>query len=121
MDNRIVAWLGLVIMTILSGVGDSQGFLYASRMWQNGRLNGDATWRSALGFAAGIIFYWGAIRFFDLLGINSPEVQTVAWFVVTLAGVAMISGEFFHWSRIDQVVGVVAILAVGLLMLRNGG
>jgi hypothetical protein len=121
MDNRIVAWLGLVVLTILSGVGDSQGFLYASRVWQDGRLNGSAALRSALGFTAGVICYWGAIRFFDLLGITSPGVQTVAWFVVTLAGVALVSGEFLRWSRVDQAVGLVAILAVGLLMLRNGG
>lgn len=121
MENRYIAGLLLIVLTTLSGVGDSQGFLYAAKIWQDGRLNGSALLRSALGFLSGVALYWLSIRFFNIFGITSPGIQTVGWFAVTIAGVALFSGEFLRWGRLDQLLGLAAILAVGMLMFRQGG
>ncbi len=117
-------WLSIVFavgLTIISGVGDAQGFLHASKIWQDQQVNWGELGRSALGYAFGIAVYWFSIRFFNDLGITSPEIQTIGWFVVTITGVALFSGEFLKWNLMDQILGFVAIIAVGLLMVRRGG
>ena len=54
-------------------------------------------------------------------GIVSPEVQTLGWFVVTIAGVALASGDFFRWPIADRGVAVVVLLGLGWLVLHSHG
>lgn len=118
--DKIVPFLIVVALTVISGFGDAQGFIHAANIWQNGRLAWDALARSALGFAFGISMYWLALRWMKEIGIVSPEVQTVAWFAVTIIGVALASGNFVKWQVSEQVVAVVVLVGIGWLMLRTG-
>jgi hypothetical protein len=109
----------LVALTLVSGVGDAQGFIHAARMWKDGAL----VWRellgSALGFAVGIGSYWIAVRYFVRAGVLAPEVQTLVWFGATMIGVAVVSGRFLGWRGIDQVVATGVLLGLGWLVLRT--
>jgi hypothetical protein len=107
-------------ITVLSGLGDSQGFLHAARIWRDDQLVWNALAKSALGFTFGIVLYWIAIRFLQQFGIFSAETQTILWFGITLLGVAMFSGKFFRWSRTDQIVAVAVLAGIGWLLLRTG-
>lgn len=118
--DKIVPFLIVVALTVISGFGDAQGFIHAANIWQNGRVAWDALAKSALGFAFGISMYWLALRWMKEIGIVSPEVQTVAWFAVTIIGVALASGNFVKWQVSEQVVAVVVLLGIGWLMLRTG-
>lgn len=121
MNQRIVWYILALFFTILSGIGDAQGFLHSARLWSDGRLLGSEALKATLGYIVGIGTYWVAIRYFNLLGINSPTIQTIAWFVVAIVGVAVLTGEVLKWGWLDALLSVVAVICIGWLMARNGG
>ena len=114
-------WLVIIVLTLLSGVGDAYGFTHAALVWQNGRLVWGELARSALGFAVGIGLYWVVLRFMTAAGIVAPELQTIAWFGVTLIGVGLLSGRFLVWARLDQLVALLVLAGIGWLLVRTGG
>jgi hypothetical protein len=118
--DKIVPFVLIIVLTVVSGLGDAQGFIHAANIWQNGRLALDSLAKSALGFAFGISMYWLALRWMREVGVVSPEVQTLAWFGVTIVGVALASGNFVRWQLAEQVVAVGVLLGIGWLMLRTG-
>ena len=116
------AVLALILgLTLASGYGDSRGFLYASEVWEDGRLAGGMVLRSAAGFTVGVVAYWLALRFVAQFGVVSTEVQTIAWFGVTIAGVAISSGEFANWWIGDQIAAGVVLAGIGWLLVHAGG
>lgn len=122
MDAEKIKLLLLILgITVLSGIGDSQGFIHASNIWNNGRLAWNELGKSALGFSIGIILYWVVLKYMKAAGIVSPEIQTLIWFTVTLLGVAIVSGKFFRWQTIDQLVGILILFGLAWLMFRTGG
>jgi hypothetical protein len=114
-------WLLIIVLTVLSGLGDAFGFTHAALIWQNGRLVWGEVARSAAGFVAGISVYWLVLKYMTAVGIVSPEIQTIAWFAVTLVGVAVLSGKFLGWPLLDQVVAVAVLAGIGWLLVRTGG
>jgi hypothetical protein len=120
MPERTKLSLLIIGITLLSGIGDSLGFIHAAKMWQGGKLVLSEFGKSALGFGIGISSYWLAVRHLKELGVLSPETQTLLWFAVTLIGVAFISGKFLRWQTIDQIVAVAVLLGIGWLMFRSG-
>jgi hypothetical protein len=116
---RLLLLIGAI--TLVSGIGDSQGFIHASRMWQNGTLVWEAFAKSALGFTVGIGSYWVSIRYLQQFGVIAPEAQTLIWFGVTIIGVAVISGRFFAWQTIDQAIALLVFLGICWLLFRTGG
>jgi hypothetical protein len=113
-------WLLIVGLTLVSGIGDAYGFTHTARVWQNGRVVWGEVAHSAFGFAFGIAVYWYVLKYMAAVGIVAPEIQTIAWFAVTLIGVALISGKFLHWGRLDQGVAVVVLAGIGWLLVRTG-
>ena len=111
----------IIALTLLSGLGDAEGFTHASRMWAGGRLGWGEFGRSAAGFAVGILAYWLAVRSLNALNVVLPEIQTLLWFGVTMFGVALISGKFLHWQRLDQLVALGVLAGIGWLLFRTGG
>ena len=81
----------MLVLTVLSGVGDTQGFVHAARIWSSGQFVLAELAKSALGFGAGMGLYWLLMRFAGSAGIVSPEVQVLGWFAVTLTSVAVIA------------------------------
>ena len=111
----------IVGITLVSGIGDSQGFIHAAKLWQNGRIVWNEFGKSALGFGVGISTYWLAVRYLSEFGVLSPETQTLIWFGVTIIGVALISRKYFVWQTIDQVIALFVFLGISWLLFRTGG
>lgn len=109
--------IGLIV---LSGLGDAQGFIHASKMWRDGHLLRRELALSALGFAFGIGCYWVAVRYLSEAGIVSAELQTLVWFGVTVAGVALLGGEIASWRRVEQLVALAVLLGIGWLLVSTG-
>ncbi|MDR3576011.1 MAG: hypothetical protein P4L50_19270 [Anaerolineaceae bacterium] len=120
MVNEILIAGIAIAFTILSGFGDAQGFIHAAKIWNAKEIIWQEMLRSGLGYGFGVLVYWISLRFWGMLGIDSPEIQTFGWFVVTIVGVALINGEISKWSLIDRVAAIIAILCVGLIMIRKG-
>jgi hypothetical protein len=121
LDEQMRLWLIIIVITVLSGIGDSQGFVHAAKVWANDKLVWSEIGKSALGFAIGISLYWFVIKYMNAAGIAAPEIQTLVWFSITILGVAIISRNFFRWQTIDQIVGVAVLAGVAWLMVRTGG
>lgn len=119
MSADVLRFLLLVGITLVSGLGDAQGFIHAARMWQDGRIVWRELLASALGFWVGIGSYWISVRYLVRAGVLSPEVQTLIWFGVTILGVAIVNGRFLGWRAIDQVVAAGVLSGLGWLVLRT--
>ena len=48
----------IVLFTILSGLGDAEGFVHASRVWQDGRFVWSEALKCFAGFQFGMLMYW---------------------------------------------------------------
>jgi hypothetical protein len=119
--DQVRLWLIIIVITVLSGIADSQGFVHAAKVWANDKLVWGEVGKSALGFAIGISLYWMVIKYMNAAGIAAPEIQTLVWFSITILGVAIISRNFFRWQTIDQIVGAAVLAGVAWLMVRTGG
>ena len=121
LNEQVRLWFIIIGLTVLSGIGDSQGFVHAAKIWVNEKLVWSELGKSALGFPVGISLYWIVLKYMNAAGIAAPEIQTLVWFSVTLLGVAIISRNFFRWQTVDQIVGVAVLAGVAWLMVRTGG
>jgi hypothetical protein len=119
MSEQLRFFAMVIVLTIISGIGDAQGFLHAARVWRDGALMWDEVIKSAAGFAFGMALYWIAIRFFQKSGVTMAETQTIVWFAITIVGVAALSGEFLRWRMFDQLVAVTTLGGIGWLMFRT--
>jgi hypothetical protein len=115
-----LATLLVLVLTFLSGLGDAEGFLHASRVWNGQTIIWDQVAKSALGFAFGVVTYWGAATFMNRLGVVSPEIQTLVWFAVTIITVAVLSGNFMRWQLTDRIVAGLVLTGIGWLVWRTG-
>lgn len=109
----------IVATALLSGLGDSQGFVHSANVWQSGKFVVVECVKSAAGFAVGIGSYWLCIRYLKACGILAPETQTLLWFAATMIGVALASGECLRWRVSDQAVAMAVLLGLGWLVCRQ--
>ncbi|HXV97874.1 MAG TPA: hypothetical protein VEC93_05575 [Anaerolineae bacterium] len=111
----------IIVITLISGLADSWGFIHSAKIWQEGKLVWTEVGKAALGFGVGISLYWFMLKYMTELGVVSPEIQAIFWFGLTLIGTAIASGAFREWARTEQVVAVAVLLGIGWLILRTGG
>jgi len=109
----------IALLTVLCGIGDAQGFIHSGRVWQGGRFDWPSAVKSAAGFQFGVVTYWIVLRQLAKHGVVAVEVQTLFWFVATIIGVALLSGQVVRWPRIDQAVACCVLAGVGWLMYRT--
>ena len=64
----------VIVLIVVSGIGDSHGFLHAATIWQDGRPVVGALIKSGIGFGVGIVTYWLAICYLNELGMFSTEI-----------------------------------------------
>lgn len=115
LQNSVIVF----VLIVLSGFADSLGFVYAARIWQQDAMSWENLLKSASGWAIGITMYVISLRFLARLGVTSAEMQTAVWFAVTMIGVAIFSGRFLGWPRLEQIVAVLVIVGLGWLLVRT--
>ena len=109
----------ITAFTVTSALFDALAFSHSARMWQGGRLIWSEAAKSGSCFMIGMSMYWGAVRYLSEAGIDVPELQTLLWFSITIAGVAVLSGRVLDWQRLDQIVAAAVFLGLGWLLARN--
>jgi hypothetical protein len=119
--NRLSAGAIVLVLTILSGVMDARGFVYAARAWPEGRLDARLALASMAAFFAGLSLYIVAVRFMQSFGLHGAALQAALWFVVTAIGVAAMDGSVFAWTRAQQLVAVGIVAGLGWLITTTGG
>lgn len=113
------ALLWVVVLTLLCGLGDALGFVFAARVWQDGVFRWGEALRSALSFQFGVLMYWLALRELAQWGVVSAEAQTLVWFGATIIGVAALSGRVLRWPLMDQAVALLVLAGIAWLLLRT--
>lgn len=105
------------VLLMFSAWFDAKGFQYASKTWG---LEGHIAWKqgvlSLLFFMIGVSIYLYSVRFLTLAGVSSATVQTLLWFAATIAGVAIISGEWQKWNTLQYGALGAVVLGLGTLM-----
>ncbi len=109
------------LLTIVSGLLDARGFVYAARAWPEGQLDLKIALASLLSFAGGVSVYIVAVKFMQNAGIHGVALQSGIWFVVTAVGIAAMDGSLLQWTRTQQVVGVAVAIALGWLISTTRG
>lgn len=112
--------LVIIVCTLISGFCDSQGFVHSARLWHEGKVVWGELGLAALNFALGISLFWLSQPSLRAVGLASPEIQSILWFAVVIIGVAVASGKFFAWQRLDQVIGVAVLVGMAWLLFRTG-
>jgi len=115
MKTLLSAFL-VLLLTVLSGVMDARGFVYAGRAWPGGTLDWTAVGQSLLAFVAGISLYIGAVRFMQSMGLNAVALQSGIWFVATAIGIAALDGSVVQWTRLQQAVALAVMLGLAWLI-----
>ena len=110
----------IAVFTVLSGLGDAEGFIYASKVWQDGRFVWTEALKCIAGFQFGMLMYWLALRELSSNGIVAVEIQTAFWFAATIIGVALLNGRILRWPTIDKAVAVAVLTGIGWLLCRGG-
>jgi hypothetical protein len=113
------ALLLIAVFTLLSGLGDALGFIYAGRVWQGDRFHGIEALKSAVAFQAGVAMYWLALRHLQAQGVVAVEVQSLFWFTATVIGIAVLSRQFIRWPLPDQAIACSLLLGIGWLLHRT--
>jgi hypothetical protein len=106
----------VLVLTLLSGVMDARGFLYAGRAWPHGQIDWIAVGMAMLAFFGGISLYIGSVRFMQAMGLNAIALQSGIWFFATMIGIAAMDGSVLAWSRIQQLVAVAVLIGLGWLI-----
>jgi hypothetical protein len=106
----------VLLLTVLSGVMDARGFVFAGRAWPDGQIDWTAVGQSLLAFFAGISLYIGAVRFMQAMGLHAVALQSGIWFVATAIGIAALDGSVTQWSRLQQAVALVVMLGLAWLI-----
>ena len=123
-NRRVAAMTGsiafIVMFTVLSGLGDAEGFIHASKVWQDGRFVWIEALKCIAGFQFGMLMYWLALWKLSSHGVVAVEVQTLFWFAATIIGVALLSGRILRWPAIDKAVAVTVLTGIGWLLCRGG-
>ncbi len=117
--SQLVNALLVFGLTVLSGVLDARGFIYASRAWPGGLF--DLKWAASavVAFVGGLSCYVVAVRYMQGFGLQGVALQSALWFLVTGIGVAMMDGTILGWSRTQQVIGMLVAIGLGWLIVST--
>ncbi len=117
--SQVVNALLVFGLTLISGVLDARGFVYASRAWPEGVL--DLKWgvSAVVAFVGGLSCYVVAVRYMQGFGLQGVALQSALWFIVTAAGVAVMDGSILGWTRAQQGVAVMVAIGLGWLIVST--
>jgi hypothetical protein len=110
----------IALFTALSGLGDAEGFIHASKVWQGGRFVWIEALKCIAGFQFGMLMYWLALWKLSSHGVVAVEVQTLFWFAATIIGVALLNGRILRWPTVDKAIAVAVLAGIGWLLCRGG-
>jgi hypothetical protein len=119
--NQALSGLLVLILTVLSGIMDARGFVYAGKAWPAGQLDWTAVGQSLLAFFAGISLYIWAVRSMQALGLHTVALQSGIWFVVTAVGISAMDGTVLQWSRTQQLVALAVLAGLTWLIATAHG
>lgn len=117
----MIKWILLAVLTCASAFGDSRGFIWSDRAWAGSSVDWRAIGWSLLGYSVGIGTWLLAVKYLKQIGGIGVGAQATGWFILTIIGVSVASGEFFKWSALDKGLSLICIGSFAVLVLRTSG
>ena len=108
-----------VFLMSMAGLADAKGFLHASKVWQNGDFILREVLNTAGSFVCSVSIYIFTLRYLEKAGIVATELQVIFWFTMTVVSVSLMSGRFFQWQPLEQIVALLVVIGIGFLMVRT--
>jgi len=116
--------MAIVISTLLllaSAWFDAKGFVYATQSWNpSGTLNLKPTLLTAIFFIVGLTLYFFSVRFMTVAGAASTTMQSLLWFFATIAGIAILSGDFVKWNAMQYIAVIMVVAGMSYLLATVG-
>lgn len=114
-----VALLTVSLLTAFGAWADTRGFIWADRIWVDGRIVGNALVIAIAAYTAGMLAYVAALRYLSRLGEVGVTLQASGWYALTTIGVMVASGDAFGWSWTDRLLALLSIGSLTLLVART--
>jgi hypothetical protein len=108
-----------ILITMFASVFESRAYIFSFEAFRTGNIVS----LLALSFAwysVGIIIDYFALFILTKSPIFIPEILSTIFMVSTIVGIAVLSGQFLTWARIDQAVGVLIVIGIAWLSYRVG-
>lgn len=112
-------WSLLILLTALSAYGDSRGFIYSDRTWNGNSIDWRALIYSYMAYLLGVTAWVFAVKYLKQVGGMGVSAQALGWFLLTMLGVSIASGEFIQWAVLDKILAIVCIACFALLVIRT--
>ncbi len=106
--------------SVVSGMLDSVGFVYATKAFKDGKVMLNELAFSVGSFAIGLAVYYLSAKFFSETGGNSPMIQSLIWYISTVVGISVLSGEFWQWPLPQKAVSLIVVAGLGWLLSQRG-
>lgn len=121
MSQILIIAVGLVV-TILSGFGESIGVTKSAQMWGKSWIPDIKILIYAfIGFLASITGYMLSVKLFKAAKLEAPEIHFNLWYLGAVIGIALLSRKFFLWPLDAKIISVLIICLVLWLSYRTGG
>ena len=69
-------------------------------------------------YSIGIFIDYLALSILSKSPVFIPELVALIFMVSTIIGIAVLSGKFFTWNRLDQVVALLVVAGIAWLTYR---
>ncbi len=111
-------FLFAIAITIIASAIESFAFMYSFEAIKQGvavRLL-----VTSLGlYIVGILVDYFALYVMSKSGTFAPELLAMIFMTSVIIGIALISGNFFTWKLVDQIVAVAVVVGIAWLSFRT--
>jgi hypothetical protein len=115
----ILKYVLLVSLTVASAFGDSRGFIWSYQAWAKPSVDWRYIGLALLGYGFGIATWLFAVKYLRQVGGLGVSSQATAWFLLTIIGVAVATGEFVRWPLLDKSLAILCIGSFAVLVYRT--
>ncbi|MEV8379025.1 hypothetical protein AB0P21_40175 [Kribbella sp. NPDC056861] len=109
----------IIVLTLAGAWADARGFTYAGQVWVDDRMAWPPLGAALVAYAAGLICYVAALRFLARVADVGVGLQAAGWYVATMVGLALITGDAGTWSWTDRLLALASITTLTALIARQ--
>ncbi|MGC4770103.1 hypothetical protein ACLQ25_14170 [Micromonospora sp. DT44] len=111
----MLSYLAVVLLTLAGAWADARGFVWADRIWLDGRLSPRPLVITSLVYLLGQAAYVLTLRFLAQIRDVNVALQATGWSILTFAFVAVADGAVANWQWTDRMLllgGVSCLVAL---------
>lgn len=107
-----------ILITIIAAGLEAYGYSYSFQAFENRSFDPWLLTKAFCLYSVGIWVDYFALFVMSKGSIYIPEILTVIFMTATIVGIALISGQFFQWKLLNQIIGVSVVVGLAWLTYR---